>query len=387
MKTVAFAIVALAAGCNACDRGTINCTENSDCVQGHIPGVCMPSPVAGSVENWCAFPDSSCPGAYRWGILSGDGIASACLAAGMPDGGPPDAGPSARYFVADQNNQLFVYDPATLQILGNGVLLAPLDQFNSHLSQAAGTLFVARGAGATESVTALDPLTEIVRAGYPKVAPTPCTLQTVDVGGLYCTNDNTVELHALDNFALLLRSFQAPTGPVSMDVIDGTVLLAFDNEQIFVLDAQLTQLGAPIPATDVRARTVSVSLDRIAIAFWVSPTTNAVRLYNFTTHVQMGADVIFTGDVSGLVFDKEKLFVTLKTGDIAALRVDGTGGFAFPLVHRASNNFGFPTFDATRNRIVAIDGSSLIALDAATLQHVAGSPATLPKPGVSLLVF
>jgi hypothetical protein len=390
---VAFAIVSLA-GCDACGSTVMGCEESPDCLQGGIPGVCMPSP-SGAMSSWCAFPDTTCPGGYRWGILSGEGIASACLAAGPPDAGVPDAAPSSRYFVLDQDDHLLVYDPATILPLGGGALLTPPEAFNAHVSQVGADLFVTRGAGAAQWTTALDPLTLQPRAGSPRTAPSLCNVESVEVAGLYCTYDDgehgEVQLRKLSDYSML-RTFQLPR-PVSMEVVDDHMLMLSNNEAIYVLDAQLTQLGAPIPGVNTLARTLSVSLDRIAVAFYIPETeASTVRLYSLATHAQIGAEKVFVGhgDISGVVFDKEKLIVTFKAGHVMALAVDGTGTEIVPLVTRAGNRFDHPTFDATRNRIVGIDVAGtghIIVLDAATLQHVSGSPATLPKSGVSLLVF
>lgn len=81
------AVMALAAACGD-DDDFVECATSSDCLQGGISGVCLPSP--SSSKKWCAFEDSSCPGSeQRWGILSGDGLAGTCVAS--PDGGMPDA--------------------------------------------------------------------------------------------------------------------------------------------------------------------------------------------------------------------------------------------------------------------------------------------------------
>jgi hypothetical protein len=76
----------LASACPGDD--TISCDTNADCLQGGIPGVCMPSTKAGSDTMWCGFPDGSCSSGYRWGVKSGDGLASECVA----DEPVPDAG-------------------------------------------------------------------------------------------------------------------------------------------------------------------------------------------------------------------------------------------------------------------------------------------------------
>jgi hypothetical protein len=78
-----------AVACGGAD--TITCETNDDCLQGGIPGTCLPSPH--SDAHFCAFSDTSCPAPTfaRWGIKSGDGLAAMCLAGEGTDGGVPPA--------------------------------------------------------------------------------------------------------------------------------------------------------------------------------------------------------------------------------------------------------------------------------------------------------
>jgi len=64
----------------ACSSGDdfVDCSTNDDCLQAGIDGVCLDSPA--SDRQWCAFPDVQCAGSeMRWGLLSGDGLADACV--------------------------------------------------------------------------------------------------------------------------------------------------------------------------------------------------------------------------------------------------------------------------------------------------------------------
>ena len=70
-----------AGGCAGNDA--ISCASNADCLQGSIPGTCLPSPA--SETHWCGFPDGTCASGLRWGVKSGDDLASNCVAGGGPE--------------------------------------------------------------------------------------------------------------------------------------------------------------------------------------------------------------------------------------------------------------------------------------------------------------
>ncbi len=80
------AVVVAALAPLGCDSKTIDCQANTDCIQGGIPGTCLPSTASSTM--WCAFPDGSCAGGSRWGVRSGDGLAGSCVESGL-DGGVP----------------------------------------------------------------------------------------------------------------------------------------------------------------------------------------------------------------------------------------------------------------------------------------------------------
>src|SRR5882672_8108520 len=56
------------------------CSNDPGCLQDGAGGLCLPS-TAGAGNKWCAFPASSCPSGFKWGLLSGDGLAQTCLPA------------------------------------------------------------------------------------------------------------------------------------------------------------------------------------------------------------------------------------------------------------------------------------------------------------------
>jgi hypothetical protein len=85
-------LLSLMAACGGTDA--ITCESSDDCLQGGIPGMCLPSPR--SSAHFCAFTDQTCPAptVARWGVKSGDGLAAMCVAGEASDGGIPhlDAG-------------------------------------------------------------------------------------------------------------------------------------------------------------------------------------------------------------------------------------------------------------------------------------------------------
>ena len=80
-------LLLMSSGC--ANEDVIHCDVDSDCIQGSIPGRCLPVPSSSS--QWCAFPDSSCPSENRWGVKTGDGLARECV------DGPPS---SARHILS-----------------------------------------------------------------------------------------------------------------------------------------------------------------------------------------------------------------------------------------------------------------------------------------------
>jgi hypothetical protein len=71
------------AGCS--DSRVRTCQTGADCVQGGVPGKCLPSP--SSADMFCAYPDPMCASGDRWGLLAGDDLAKACVTATGPDAG------------------------------------------------------------------------------------------------------------------------------------------------------------------------------------------------------------------------------------------------------------------------------------------------------------
>lgn len=377
---VAFATLA------ACrSHETIDCTTNDDCLQGGIPGVCMPSPIDDSVENWCAFSDTSCPGGLRWGILSGDGIASICLAADG-DAGPLDAGIDAtvppplstRIFIDDGNSGMYVYDATDLSAIGS-ITLPPLGGYNLGMSVTRDTAYMVRG-GDSYVVVGVNPVTNVVRAGFPKTI-TACTPRFVGAEGLYCISGAMLQLYDGDNYTALKHAYTSPTADLPLpQVFDDGLMLVLVGKTTHVLDAQLTEVGAGIvSSTSPHVFAVSKGLGRLAIA-----DNNSVRLYDLTTRNAVGAVLTFTPTVFGLVFDSQKLVITLSDSTITAYSVDGAGTQLIAPVPRGGTSM---VYDVSRDRIVLLKSGNIEVLDAPTLQNVAGSPVTLPTGGAGVRVF
>jgi hypothetical protein len=164
MKAAVVLVGSLGLALLACDENDgIKCDDNSDCIQGGVPGMCLPSPESSS--NWCAFPDGTCGSGQRWGIKSGDGLGGDCVTGGFPDageadappgpgdGGPPDAGPDAMpgewsepSLVANVNTGGAELDPS---IAGDGLELF-FSAFRSGSPGGLGDLMVARRASTVE---------------------------------------------------------------------------------------------------------------------------------------------------------------------------------------------------------------------------------------------
>lgn len=390
----AVALLALA-GCPG--DNTISCTVAGDCLQGGIPGVCLPSPT--SSKSWCGFNDATCPGGLRWGVASGDGLAGMCVAtvdAGTPDAGPDsgpdadltDAGPepdaailSTRAFVADGKESIYVYDLATMEALGT-TTVPPATYFNGSFSVAHGSAYLTRfsQAGTDVQIVAMDPATGIIRNGYPRVVPVG---GLVGEAGYYSRDGSTMKLRALQDFSTILRTYTASATVTNFDIVpDGTVLVVVDKV-VHQLDAQLTEIGTPI--TNIMAPVTmssSTVLNRIVLA-----DLHCVDLYDLSTHTHVGSRRCFTDFVNGVAFDNEKLVIVLNGGMVTAISVDNATSEVIPPVMRAGTHFRKAVFDPTRNRIICSDDSNLVVLDAATLQHVSGSPVALPKPAQTIRVF
>ncbi len=95
LRLAALVLALSAASETACgDSSYISCTTDADCLQGSIPGTCEPSPT--SDNHWCGFPDDTCLGSgLRWGVKSGDDLASECVPGSDADAGPDAAAPAS----------------------------------------------------------------------------------------------------------------------------------------------------------------------------------------------------------------------------------------------------------------------------------------------------
>jgi Tol biopolymer transport system component len=111
---VASAPLALAAGCT--ETTYVSCTTGDDCLQGSIRGTCVPSPA--SEMHWCGFPDGTCTGSgLRWGVKSGDGLASECVPGSGPDAGLDAAPPGSPDAMTPACDVTKPFAPAT-EVLG-----------------------------------------------------------------------------------------------------------------------------------------------------------------------------------------------------------------------------------------------------------------------------
>ena len=80
---------ALVASACVADAQTRSCSDDDGCLQDGNRGQCLPSPKSATL--WCAFTDGACSRMLRWGLLTGDGLASQCVAPVVPDASTVDA--------------------------------------------------------------------------------------------------------------------------------------------------------------------------------------------------------------------------------------------------------------------------------------------------------
>jgi hypothetical protein len=415
------AALLLAAGCGGSDN--IKCAANADCIQGGIAGTCLAS--SSSDDHWCAFTDNDCPGSQqRWGIKSGDGLAGTCVSpidAGMPDApidsgpdaGPdaahdPDAGPepvlSTKIFVLLTGGTLTgsaaVFNAETFESLGT--LTLPVISA-ARLNVAEDTLWViggniSGGQAGDGHVTAFDPRTLLLKAGYPKTFPgsTCGSIQGfVTPEGLYCPSsgattetDDVVHLMGPPDFVV---THSSPNTPSIFKVGggDGIVLASYGgsaDKTVGVFDRQLDAVtGSPVTAPttgSISLFAASQALNRFAVASYTQ-----VVLYDATTLTQVGATATYPGtNVAGLAFDADRAQLIISTtGGAITTRAASDFSEKVALTVRGAVGTHRPVLDATRGRVYLVEStvpvSHLIVLDAATLVPVAGSPVTLPDSG------
>jgi formylglycine-generating enzyme required for sulfatase activity len=109
-------VVALSStGLGCPNRANVQCETDPNCDL-TAGGICA---AASNGNHWCAYPDASCPGGYRYsGQDVGDGLAGVCVAQ-MPDAGIDDAPPDGDATLPPPNAASCVGLPATCGASGN----------------------------------------------------------------------------------------------------------------------------------------------------------------------------------------------------------------------------------------------------------------------------
>lgn len=424
-RTLGLGVVAAllaTAGCGG--SSTIDCTKNTDCTQGGIPGVCLPSPSSSTM--WCAFTDTTCPSGQRWGAAAGDDLARTCVAEGVVDGGvdaavvdagpdathEPDAGPppvlSSKIFVLGVGgSSLFVFDAATLAPLGTSTL--PVSS-PSGLDVAEDTLWVLGGTviGGTAGqslLTALDPRTLLLKPGYPKkMAGADCSTSNgfVTKDGLYCASggastetDDVVHLMAPPDFTI---SKSSPNTPSIFKVggTDGLILASYGgtiDKTVGVYGPNLDALtGSPVTSPTTHAVTLFAAnkgLKRFAIA----SAAQAV-LYDTDTMTQVGtmADFGSSEQINGMAFDEKhaQLILVFNSGKVTSRSISDFSVKVPIVALGAGPGVIRPFVDLTRDRVYVADSSAipnhLYVLDSATLALI-GTPVVLPGSAQDVASF
>lgn len=382
---------------------TIDCATNADCLQGGIPGTCLPSP--SSSERWCAFTDLSCPAGQRWGVKSGDGLAGECVADETPDGGADadiDAGPDAalppdgelppplstKIIVAARGqDNLFLFAADTLAPLSTAPLPDRVGNGNDGIGLAGGKLWVS----SVQQILALDPVAVTVLAGFPKTidSTTSCLAGSSIFRdpGAYClvkqtgTANDKVELHSGD--ALTVTQHFGLADPFAVGGSNTRIVVTYGIGAMTaaVLDANLAPVaGSPLTVSGSSGgQQIAVDDDAARIAVSGGKTVN---LFNRTTLAAAGSHT-FSANVIGLVFDQAhtRLVVVLVDGHVAAMSTtDGAVVLAEAPEVAATSSSSSPILDAPRGRIYLLTNNEtqLAVLDSATLQQVTGSPVALP---------
>jgi hypothetical protein len=205
-------ILSLAAACSG--KSTIDCENDSDCLQGGIGGVCHASP--SSDERWCAFPDHGCAGtSERWGVASGDGLAGECRRAeptdaGVgPDSGAPDAAPPTAFAfrfggvtdesivttARDSDGTVFALVPfeGTVMVAGQTFTSKGASDFLvAHLTNAGDPLWIERFGGEQE-----DEPTKLVLTPDHSVVVLGTFWGTTDLGGGQLLSDGATDYFIL----------------------------------------------------------------------------------------------------------------------------------------------------------------------------------------------
>jgi hypothetical protein len=90
MRLPVAAVMAVWFGVGCTSEGPLECTLDSQCLQGRISGHCIAGSLAAETKAYCAFPDPNCPGGLRWGVLAGE-QSTMCVSPDLLDAGVPDA--------------------------------------------------------------------------------------------------------------------------------------------------------------------------------------------------------------------------------------------------------------------------------------------------------
>jgi len=407
---------ALVSGC--ADHSPLECAVSADCLQAGVHGTCQPSP--SSSHNWCTFPDESCGTGDRWGVLAGDGLASACVGSEGADAMPSDTGPeldggadggpqpatSTRIFVVGylSADRVSVFDAESLDPLGD--IMPPFEP--NAVAVVDATLWVKGTSLANDDseIAAYDPGSALLKPGYPKAIPSStCKLlgSMMTDDGLYCiavgasgTADDVVVRLTPPSFSIAKTSPNLPQ-PSAIGGTTGVVLVTLGSGSaattIAVLKSDLVPVtGSPITGAIGGADKLiaSTTLGRIAIA-----NAKSAELYEFPSLARIGAPVSYSDSASpirGMAFDEERgsIVITFSDGSVTSRAVSDFSELVAK-VNRGGSGSTVPIVDPTRDRIYFADRdiptSGLIVLDATTLDHVAGSPIAIPDGGRDLAAF
>jgi len=114
-----------------------------------------------------------------------------------------------------------------------------------------------------------------------------------------------------------------------------------------------------------------------------------VQLFDATTLAKIGATAVYSSNVGGLAFDEGGAHLIITTGPKVTSRSVLDFSETVAPVARHSELLATPIVDTTRGRIYLGGGflAKLIVLDATTLEHVIGSPVSLPKAGTPIGVY
>lgn len=195
----------------------------------------------------------------------------------------------------------------------------------------------------------------------------------------------------------------APSGAMSVDFVNAVDLplpssIAVTQSRVYVVHGAASRsIGAfdldlnAVAGSPTAASTGSVvtmieaddTLGRVVVG-----ADEEVESFDRATLASLGRRTL-AANVSGLAFDtaRNRLLVGMQDGYVVALRMEDLGDVS-PRVQRSATAIVDMTYDRTRDRVYAVAGSTLLVLDGSTLQHVSGSPVSLPTAlaGVEFIV-